>query len=320
MYHDYAYAMEEAMSGMALSLITNAGSSLMSIVIYVFTALSLYSIAKRREISKPWMAWIPVVNCWILGSISDQYRYVAKGETKNKRKTLLILNIISCVVAIAFLVFFFVAIFDMVQSTMLYDMDEEELVIKLLGSLGGMMGMMLPMAGISIAYAIVYYMALYDVYASCDPNNKTVYLVISILFGIAQAILLFICRNKDDGMPPRKGIPGPADPYAQRQPPYQQPPYQAPQYQQPQYQAPQYQQPQYQAPQYQQPQYQAPQYQQPQYQAPQYQQPQYQPPQPVQTTEQLKGPQPDAPYQSPYGDFPDPYAPQHPKKDEPEQL
>ena len=113
-----------------------------------------------------------------------------------------------------------------------------------------------------------------------------------------------------------------APPY---QPPYQtpyQPPYQAPY--QPQYQAPY--QPQYQAPY--QPQYQAPyqhQYQpsyQSQYQAP-YRAPQAEPApqyaQPVISTEELKRPQEGAPYRSPYGDFPDPYAPQHPENAVPEQ-
>ena len=318
MYSDYAFAMEEAMSGVILSLITNAGSSLVGIAVYVFTALSLYTIAKRREISKPWMAWIPVVNCWILGSISDQYRYVAKGETRNKRKTLLILNIINCVLAIAFVVGLFVMMFNVVENIVMYNMmDEEEMLIQIMKSLGGMMGMILPLFGISIAYAIISYMALYDVYASCDPNNKVLYLVLGIFFGIAQAICLFICRNKDGGMPPRKEVPGAANyyggqnPYGQNQyygqSPYRQNPY-SQQYQQyGQYQPNQqqtWQQPQYQAP------GQVPQ--QPQYQAPQQAEP-------ILSTQEIHKPQQEA---SPYSQWPDPYAPQHPEKngDAPEQL
>lgn len=306
MYSDYAFAMEEAMSSVILSLITNAGSSLVSIAVYVFTALSLYTIAKRREISKPWMAWIPVVNCWILGSISDQYRYVAKGETKNKRKTLLILNIISCVLAIAFVVGLFVMMFNVVENVMMSSLSEEELLIQVMKSLGGMMGMILPLSGISIAYAIISYMALYDVYASCEPNNKVLYLVLSIFFGIAQAICLFICRNKDGGMPPRKEVPGSGNYYG-GQNPYRQNPY-GQQYQQyGQYQPNQqqtWQQPQYQAP------HQAPQ--QPQYQAPQQAEP-------IFSTQEIHKPQQEA---SPYSQWPDPYAPQHPEKngDTPEQL
>ena len=314
MYSDYAFAMEEAMSGVILSLITNAGSSLVGIAVYVFTALSLYTIAKRREISKPWMAWIPVVNCWILGSISDQYCYVAKGETRNKRKTLLILNIINCVLGIVALVWLGGIAVNLFQNMAMYNMmDEEEMLIQL-KSLCGVMGMILPLSGISIAYRIIFFMALYDVYTSCDPNNKTLYLVLSIFFGIAQAICLFICRNKDGGMPPRKEVPGSGNyyggqsPYGQNQyygqNPYQQNPYgqQYGQYQPNQQQT--WQQPQYQAP------YQAPQ--QPQYQAPQQAEP-------IFSTQEIHKPQQEA---SPYSQWPDPYAPQHPEKNEdvPEQL
>ena len=315
MYSDYAFAMEEAMSGVILSLITNAGSSLVGIAVYVFTALSLYTIAKRREISKPWMAWIPVVNCWILGSISDQYRYVAKGETKNKRKILLALNIISCVLSIAALVWLGGIAVNLFQNMAMYNMmDEEEMLIQLIKPLGGVMGMILPLFGISIAYAIISYMALYDVYASCDPNNKVLYLVLGIFFGIAQAICLFICRNKDGGMPPRKEVPGSGNYYGGQnsygqnqyygQNPYRQNPYgqQYGQYQPNQQQT--WQQPQYQAP------GQAPQ--QPQYQAPQQAEP-------IFSTQEIHKPQQEA---SPYSQWPDPYAPQHPEKngDAPEQL
>ena len=49
MYNEFAYAMEEVMGSMSMSLMMNAGSSLMSIVISIFTSLSLYTIAKRRD-------------------------------------------------------------------------------------------------------------------------------------------------------------------------------------------------------------------------------------------------------------------------------
>ena len=34
----------------------------LSVACYVLEALSLYTIAQRRGIRKPWLAWIPVVN------------------------------------------------------------------------------------------------------------------------------------------------------------------------------------------------------------------------------------------------------------------
>ena len=61
----------------------------LSVACYVLEALSLYTIAQRRGIRKPWLAWIPVVNVWIVGSISDQYQYVVNRRIQNRRKVLL---------------------------------------------------------------------------------------------------------------------------------------------------------------------------------------------------------------------------------------
>ena len=62
----------------------------------------------------------------------------------------------------------------------------------------------LPLMGISIAYAVFRYMALYDIYKSLDPENCVLFLVLSILFGITEPFFLFFSREKDGGMPPRK--------------------------------------------------------------------------------------------------------------------
>ena len=64
-----------------------------SIAQYVLYSLGAYTIAKRRGLRHAWFAWVPVVNGYLLGCVSDQYRYVVKGEIKSKRKVLLVLNL-----------------------------------------------------------------------------------------------------------------------------------------------------------------------------------------------------------------------------------
>ena len=44
------------------------------LVLYIFQSCSLYSIAKRRGISNPGLAWVPVAVVWLLGSVSVQYQ------------------------------------------------------------------------------------------------------------------------------------------------------------------------------------------------------------------------------------------------------
>lgn len=177
--------------------------TLISLAVYVFTALGLYTLAQRRGLRHPWLAWIPVASVWILGSLSDQYRYVVRGQVRSKRKVLLTLNIISAVMGVVMAVVIVTAVTRCVFS-LLAGASETEIINSIVGSCTGLLALCVPLAGVSIASAVLRYMALYDIYTSCDPANNTVYLVLSILFSFTQAIFLFLCRNRDDGMPPRR--------------------------------------------------------------------------------------------------------------------
>ena len=68
---------------------------------YVFGALGLYRIAKRRGIHNPWLAWVPVANVWLLGSVSDHYQYIVKRKVTKRRKVLLILEIAVVVLSLS---------------------------------------------------------------------------------------------------------------------------------------------------------------------------------------------------------------------------
>ena len=198
MNQDYLYAMEDVAESMA-----SAGgvSSLVSLLAYVFSALAIYTIAQRRQIKNAWMAWVPVLNLWILGSISDQYRYVVKGEVKNKRKVLLGLQIA--------IVLCTCAAFAKVLSTVISlatsgnYMDEMEILRQVFGS----MASFAPVVILSLVRLVFEIMALYDVYTSCEPVNNVLYLVLSVIPAISQItrpLFLFLCRDKDEGMPPRR--------------------------------------------------------------------------------------------------------------------
>ena len=175
--------------------------------------------AKRRGLNKPWLAWIPVVDVWLLGSLSDQYQYVVRGRNRSKRKSLLVLGILSFVLGIAVIILAISLLTQLVLAAM-QGVSEEYLLDLIMGPLLSMLGLCLPMAGIGIAYTILYYMALYDVYKSLDPSNCVLYLVLSILISVTLPFFLFFNRNKDGGMPPRKQEPAAIPPqYTQYTPP-----------------------------------------------------------------------------------------------------
>lgn len=225
-------------TGMASSAIGNLISALLSVAVYVLTAWALYDIAKRRGINKPWLAWIPVVSVWIIGCISDQYRYVVKNQVKSKRKVLLTLNVIMALLSSAMIVVAVVMVVSMFGLIFGGAVTEEAMLSAVLGPALGIAGLSLPLLGVSIAYAILYFMALYDVYCSLDPNNSVLFLVLSILFSFTTAFFLFFSRNKDEGMPPRKPEPSYEVPPEYQEPAYQEPTYQEPAYEEPAYQDP----------------------------------------------------------------------------------
>ena len=206
-YHELEPYIEEFMEyGAGIGLLANSFSSLLSIAVYVLTSLALYTLAGRRGIKHAWLSWVPIANFWIIGSLSDQYRYVVKGEIKNKRKILLVLHIISWLISVTMIVVFGVLIFRAMGPAM-SGLHEDVILEMIIGPVFVMLGLAVPMIGVGIASKIIRYMAMYDIYTSCTPQNNVVFLVLSILFPVTEPFFLFFTRNKDDGMPPRKQEP-----------------------------------------------------------------------------------------------------------------
>ena len=216
---EYIMGVMEALEEGILSL--NFTTSGLGVIVYVLQALALYTIAKRRGIKKPWMAWIPLVNVWILGSISDQYQYVVKRQVKNKRKVLLGLNIAMAaliVLLIVAIIWLIVALIMTGVSLELFsdgNMPGSNLDAVALDALGDEIGVLLlicllalPLLVLSIMQTVYFYIAMYDVFCSCEPKNSTLYLVLSIVGnGVVEGvycIFLMLCKDKDLGMPPRK--------------------------------------------------------------------------------------------------------------------
>jgi hypothetical protein len=179
-----------------------------SIAAYILQSVGFYQTAVRRGLRNPWLAWVPVGNVWILGSISDQYQYIVQRKNKNKRKALMILNILMWV---AYAAIWGILVSMIVNAISFSNHMPDETWYALVGHILGMIVAALVMLGLAVAVAVIQYMALYDYYRSCDPNNAVMYLVLGILatlfmpaLAILQSVFIFLCRNKDLGMPPRK--------------------------------------------------------------------------------------------------------------------
>ena len=219
MSQESAYYLEELLDSMSS---VGGFSSTLSLAAYVFTALAIYTIAQRRGIKKAWLAWVPVVNVWILGSISDQYRYVVKDQVKSKRKVLLGLNLANAVFTVAVSVSLIVTGISIFNAA-LHHAAEEQLGWIAMRGIGITLLLCLPMLVLSLIAFVFRAIALYDLYTSCDPQNNVLFLVLSILFGFTEPFFLFFSRNKDLGMPPRRQEPQYIPYEYNEQPQWQQP-------------------------------------------------------------------------------------------------
>lgn len=181
---------------------------LYGLVMYVLQSVGLHTIAKRRGIHHPWLAWIPIAANWLIGSISDQYQFVAKGRVRNRRKVLLGLSIPTFVLSVVSMV---LSISTMTASVM--DGGAETLLpITIL-----MLVVSMIMSTLTIVLTVFQCIALYDLYTSCTPKNAVLFLILQLLFGLGS-IFIFAVRNKDEGMPPRR-IQVPVAPWTPAPPP-----------------------------------------------------------------------------------------------------
>lgn len=203
MNFQYSYELENAMSSLLAFGGSLVPSGIWSIAAYVLSSLGIYTVAKRRGIRNPWMAWVPVVDLYLLGCVSDQYRYVVKGKNQNKRKVLVSLAIGR---AVAVLVMVVLGVILAVQaiSKAAAGATEQAVLQGILPSLVGLGCVGLVLAVLALLMLIFRSIALYDLYTSCNPENNVLFLVLSLLVPVTEAFFIFFSRELDRGMPPRK--------------------------------------------------------------------------------------------------------------------
>lgn len=168
---------------------------------YVLQSVGLYTVAKRRGIRHAWLSWLPIGNNWLLGCISDQYQYVVKGRSKRKRAALLVLSLLVTVLGV-WLAARWIRLIR--EIAMRYQEVLLQAPMDLALDAARLMGLLLALWCVSIAFLVVKLTALYHLYASCVPGDRVVYLLLSIFLDGCTPILIFACRRWDLGMPARK--------------------------------------------------------------------------------------------------------------------
>ncbi len=161
------------------------------IATYILQSLSLHTLARRRGIASPWLAWLPYGNYWIIGSLARDYD---KQNNIQRRwdKTLLTLSI---VFSASYLIIYFAVIFGTIIAMLNMDaatMPEDTAVAIVLIVFSSFIPIMI----IATALQIITYICFFKIFESTVPEKALKYFLLSLLVPFAQPICLFLCRNK----------------------------------------------------------------------------------------------------------------------------
>ena len=164
---------------------------IVSIVMYLLNAFGLYGMAKKADIAMPWRGFIPFANTFLFGKIAERY---VKKDGKRSAKfggLLLAFEILTLVLAFLTMAFAIGMIFVLATAE-----SETELTNSIIVPMFAMLISCFVLMGVSIAFVVIYYVALWRIFTAFDYNNATVYFVLSILFSFLGPIFLFVLRNK----------------------------------------------------------------------------------------------------------------------------
>lgn len=170
--------------------------TLIGIAGYILQGISMQTIAKRRGIENPWLAWVPIGNSYILGAVADDYNLKARLKKTNLRKFLLFftLGLLVCVISLYPLLF--TGMYSIMQS------DGTGVGAALLVVLAILYVLVF---GLSITVSVFQYIAIFRLLRSLSAKNGVLYFILSIFITGVYPLLIFFLRDSDEGMPIMQG-------------------------------------------------------------------------------------------------------------------
>ncbi len=164
---------------------------ILNIIPFLLTAIGYFCIARRRKIRRAWLSFVPVVNLWVLGAISDQFQQRLHGKTRRLRVWLPVAG----VAAMALIAGFFAGMMAMLTA-LEGDFESAQ------GAAGIIMAIMvvsLLTVGVFTAFKAFRFVVLFDLYRSSLVRHSLIFLLLSIFSAVTEPFLIFYCRNKDYG-------------------------------------------------------------------------------------------------------------------------
>lgn len=165
--------------------------SIFGIICYVFQSVGLFKMAKSLGFNHTWMAWVPFFNTYTMGKIGSKY---VKNDGKPSAKFGgWLVGLEMAMLAALFVIIG--AVIAMIPNIITMTQSGETIPNGLIASLLVVVVSYLALFGISIAYCVIYYIALWRIFAIFNNSSATAFLIISILFSITTPFFIFAIRN-----------------------------------------------------------------------------------------------------------------------------
>ncbi len=182
-----------------LIFVLYGGMFLFLIADYVLSSLGLYGIAKKRDISLAGLAWLPVGNLWVLGSVIDSYEEKKEDHFKKWRILLPVLVAVIVVGYILFYIVYFMMYFAMF-GTMIVETNMEELPDESIGLVliffVVFFVLVAALALVMTAVQTLNYVAIYKTFENIAPKKALKYFILSVTLPLAEGICMLKCKKQ----------------------------------------------------------------------------------------------------------------------------
>ena len=164
-----------------------------AIVFYIIQARGMYKISKRRNVSNPWMAWVPVLNVWNLGCVANAHD-ATQGQNKKWNLLLIILYGAFGVIYTAFYV-----VFAVFMAGIRFDSNYffERLIGSGIALILIVMILTIVLIAVLVTFLVFYSICLFKTFNSAVPDRAVAYLILSLLVPFAEPICVAKAANAD---------------------------------------------------------------------------------------------------------------------------
>ena len=156
---------------------------------WIFSAVALSAMAKRRFVKGRWLGWFPLLNLILLGRIHDRYMEEVKNIPGDRRQSLPVLVVALTLSAGA--------------AGFLWLVYHQMLAVSAWMPIAALVAAVCAVV-VAVVFLVQLYSTCYNVYYSCVPDHAKLLTVITGILPVTMPFLLFGVRKKTNGMPPSR--------------------------------------------------------------------------------------------------------------------